>query len=35
VPLTVQLKPTGPEFGAGIKHAIGQGWLEMHAMFGS
>lgn len=21
---------TGPAFGAGIKHAIEQGWLEMH-----
>lgn len=23
-------KATGPEFGAGIKHAIEQGWLELH-----
>jgi hypothetical protein len=23
-------RATGPEFGAGIKHAIEQGWLELH-----
>lgn len=23
-------KATGPEFGAGIKHAIDKGWLELH-----
>ncbi|SPP93204.1 hypothetical protein [Bradyrhizobium vignae] len=21
---------SGPEFGAGIKHAVDQGWLELH-----
>lgn len=29
-PFLRTLKATGPEFGAGIKHAIEKGWLEMH-----
>jgi hypothetical protein len=24
------LKASGDEFGAGIKHAVDQGWLELH-----
>ncbi|MGY8667190.1 hypothetical protein Q3C01_33210 [Bradyrhizobium sp. UFLA05-109] len=24
------LKATDPEFGAGIKHAVERGWLELH-----
>jgi hypothetical protein len=24
------LKATGTEFGAAIKHAVDQGWLELH-----
>jgi hypothetical protein len=29
-PFLFTLKASGPEFGAGIKYAIEQGWLEMH-----
>jgi hypothetical protein len=29
-PFLSVLKATGPEFGAGIKHAVDQGWLELH-----
>ncbi|KRQ03322.1 MULTISPECIES: hypothetical protein [Bradyrhizobium] len=29
-PFLSKLKASGPEFGAGIKHAINQGWLELH-----
>jgi len=29
-PFLFTLKATGPEFGAGIQHAIDQGWLELH-----
>lgn len=29
-PFLYKLKAAGPEFGAGIKHAIDQGWLELH-----
>lgn len=29
-PFLYKLKAAGPEFGAGIKHAIEKGWLEMH-----
>ena len=29
-PFLSKLKATGPEFGAGIKHAVDQGWLELH-----
>lgn len=29
-PFLYKLKATGPEFGAGIKHAIEKGWLELH-----
>lgn len=29
-PFLRTLKATGPEFGAGIKHAIEKGWLELH-----
>jgi hypothetical protein len=25
-----KLKASGPEFGAGIKHAVDQGWIELH-----
>lgn len=29
-PFLFTLKARGPEFGAGIKHAIERGWLELH-----
>ncbi|WP_212488774.1 hypothetical protein [Bradyrhizobium liaoningense] len=29
-PLFYTLKATGSEFGAGIKHAVEKGWLELH-----
>jgi hypothetical protein len=29
-PFLYTLKASGAEFGAGIKHAIDQGWLELH-----
>jgi hypothetical protein len=29
-PFLRTLQATGPEFGAGIKHAIKNGWLELH-----
>ncbi|WP_280711565.1 hypothetical protein [Bradyrhizobium sp. BR13661] len=29
-PFLSKLKATGPEFGAGITHAIEKGWLELH-----
>ncbi|MBR0831418.1 hypothetical protein JQ596_38530 [Bradyrhizobium manausense] len=29
-PFLYTLKASGAEFGAGIKHAIEKGWLEMH-----
>ncbi|MCG2639674.1 MULTISPECIES: hypothetical protein [Bradyrhizobium] len=29
-PFLFTLKASGAEFGAGIKYAIDQGWLEMH-----
>lgn len=29
-PFLFTLRGGGPEFGAGIKHAIDQGWLEVH-----
>ncbi|MET4426408.1 hypothetical protein [Bradyrhizobium sp. RT3a] len=29
-PFLYTLKATGSEFGAGIKHAVGRGWLELH-----
>lgn len=29
-PFLYKLKATGPEFGAGIKHAAECGWLELH-----
>lgn len=29
-PFMYTLKATGPEFGAGIKHAVERGWLELH-----
>lgn len=29
-PFLFTLKASGPEFGAGIKYAIEQGWLEVH-----
>ena len=29
-PFLYNLKASGPEFGAGIKHAVDQGWLELH-----
>lgn len=29
-PFLFTLKASGPEFGAGIKYAIEQGWLGMH-----
>lgn len=29
-PFLFTLRGSGPEFGAGIKHAIDQGWLELH-----
>ena len=29
-PFLSKLKATGPEFGAGIMHAIEKGWLELH-----
>lgn len=29
-PFLFALKASGPEFGAGIKYAIQQGWFEMH-----
>lgn len=29
-PFLYNLKATGPEFGAGIKHAVERGWLELH-----
>ncbi|WP_426615242.1 hypothetical protein [Bradyrhizobium sp. McL0616] len=29
-PFLFKLKASGPEFGAGIKHAIESGWLELH-----
>lgn len=29
-PFLFTLRGSGPEFGAGIKHAIEKGWLEMH-----
>ncbi|MGY8662526.1 hypothetical protein Q3C01_09175 [Bradyrhizobium sp. UFLA05-109] len=28
-PFLYTLKATGPEFGAGIKHAVERGWLEL------
>lgn len=29
-PFLFTLRGSGPEFGAGIKHAIEKGWLELH-----
>ena len=29
-PFLFTLKASGEEFGAGIKHAVDQGWLELH-----
>lgn len=29
-PFIFQLKGSGPEFGAGIRRAVENGWLEMH-----
>ncbi|MEK9284732.1 MULTISPECIES: hypothetical protein [unclassified Bradyrhizobium] len=29
-PFLYSLKATGPDFGAGIKHAVESGWLELH-----
>lgn len=29
-PFLFSLRGSGPECGAGIKHAIDQGWLELH-----
>ncbi|MCS3503751.1 hypothetical protein M2189_006732 [Bradyrhizobium japonicum] len=29
-PFLYTLKATGSEFGAGIKHAVEKGWLELH-----
>lgn len=29
-PFLFTLRGNGPEFGAGIKHAIENGWLELH-----
>ncbi|MGY8662533.1 hypothetical protein Q3C01_09215 [Bradyrhizobium sp. UFLA05-109] len=29
-PFLYTLKATDPEFGAGIKHAVERGWLELH-----
>ncbi|MDI3560025.1 hypothetical protein OWC48_06275 [Bradyrhizobium sp. Arg816] len=29
-PFLYTLKATGLEFGAGIKHAVEKGWLELH-----
>ncbi|MGY3484391.1 hypothetical protein ACVW1C_002274 [Bradyrhizobium sp. USDA 4011] len=29
-PFLYTLKTSGPEFGAGIKHAVEKGWLELH-----
>ncbi|MGY3582645.1 hypothetical protein ACVIGB_008288 [Bradyrhizobium sp. USDA 4341] len=29
-PFLYTLKASGPEFGAGIKHAVEKGWLELH-----
>lgn len=29
-PFLSKLKATGPEFGAGIKLAVKEGWLELH-----
>jgi hypothetical protein len=29
-PFLSRLKASGAEFGAGIKHAVDQGWLELH-----
>lgn len=29
-PFMYTLKATGPEFGAGIKHAVERSWLELH-----
>jgi hypothetical protein len=29
-PFLYKLKATGPEFAAGIKHAVEKGWLEKH-----
>ncbi|OKO72860.1 hypothetical protein [Bradyrhizobium sp. AS23.2] len=29
-PFLYKLKGKGPEFGAGIKYAVEQGWLELH-----
>ncbi|MCW2220289.1 hypothetical protein JEY40_37845 [Bradyrhizobium japonicum] len=30
VPFLYKLKGKGPEFSAGIKYAVEQGWLELH-----
>lgn len=29
-PFLFTLKASGPEFGAGLRYAIEQGWLELH-----
>ncbi|OKO69020.1 hypothetical protein [Bradyrhizobium sp. AS23.2] len=29
-PFLYKLKASGPEFGAGIQHAVERGWLELH-----
>ncbi|MET4513735.1 hypothetical protein [Bradyrhizobium sp. I1.7.5] len=29
-PFLYKLKGSGPQFGAGIKYAVEQGWLELH-----
>ncbi|MCP3402018.1 MULTISPECIES: hypothetical protein [unclassified Bradyrhizobium] len=29
-PFLFSLKASGPEFGAGLRYAIEQGWLELH-----
>ncbi|MBR0916321.1 hypothetical protein [Bradyrhizobium japonicum] len=29
-PFLYTLRDTGSEFGAGIKHAVEKGWLELH-----
>lgn len=29
-PFLYTLKASGPEFGAGIRYAVEQGWLELH-----
>ncbi|MDI3559550.1 hypothetical protein [Bradyrhizobium sp. Arg816] len=29
-PFLFNLKASGPEFGAGLRYAIEQGWLELH-----